>query len=123
MEVDYNIKDATLQRLKTACPEDAVVTWKEFSADDSSSGKELTGELSDEDKAYFGKFLDATYLKTESIKELCDRFEEDSSVQLRNFFNDVWIDMVRTTTTKDDMEHRSVPIDSRSCRLDGWDDF
>ena len=47
-------------------------------------------ELTNEDKDFLSQYISKTYLRPESIQEICSRFEEDSSVQLRHFFNLEW---------------------------------
>jgi prolyl 3-hydroxylase /prolyl 3,4-dihydroxylase len=48
-------------------------------------------ELSLEDGNYLSKFLNPTYLTPQAMRDIRRRFEEDSSVQLRNFLTQTYI--------------------------------
>ena len=56
---------------------------------DNDNGTD-TMELTQEDKDFLAQYINKTYLRPESIQEICTHFEEDSSVQLRHFFNQDW---------------------------------
>lgn len=66
--------------------------------------KEKIDELNSEDIAFLSLFINEIYLKPESIKEIREQFEEDSSVQLRHFFNDKWEKEVRVKLMEEDID-------------------
>ena len=88
-EPPKNIEQATLQQLK------ARSTSASRSDNNSDPDLEIkfdptTIEFSDEDREYLGKYIKAEYLRQESMQEMRDRFEKDSSIQLRNFLETKW---------------------------------
>ena len=95
-----NIHKATLQQLKArkaksdetkndngdTANERSVLLEKAFDATET--------DFSAVDREYLSKYLQAVYLTEESMSEICTKFIEDSSVQLRNFFQEKWIPML-----------------------------
>lgn len=76
-------EEATLNRLKsTAKGEDTEGPFSLISYDESET---QNSALTEADIIYLSSFINDTYLKEEAIKEIREQFEEDSSVQLRNF--------------------------------------
>ena len=68
---------------------------------ESSSGRDNLC-ISPKDIEFLSEFINPTFLKPESIKEICQRFEEESSVQLRHFFKLEWEEQVSALLKKDD---------------------
>ena len=52
------------------------------------SDENSTIELTDSEREFLSNYINETYLTQKSIDEIRDRFEEDSSVQLRHFIKD-----------------------------------
>ena len=74
---------ATLNRLKsTAKGEDTEGPFSSLTYDTLDT---KNSALTETDIMYLSAFINDTYLKKEAIKEIREQFEEDSSVQLRNF--------------------------------------
>ena len=67
-----------------------------------NSSEEDCHDLSPSDIEFLSQFINRTFLKPESIKEICKRFEEESSVQLRHFFNIEWEEKVSALLKKED---------------------
>ena len=78
-DIPDQIESATLQQLKKEAQ--TQESYIPFAYPENSSA-----ELSDEDCQYLSEYIHPTYLTKESLDNICKRFEEDSSVQLRNFF-------------------------------------
>lgn len=103
-----NIQDATLQRLKSYQGERAVKEedtegeYTPFLYDMEASASESVHTLSANDRAYLNTFLQLTYLTDESIAEIRLRFEQDSSVQLRNFLSEEWVKKIHAAATAAD---------------------
>ena len=83
-EAPENSELATLQQLKQFKAENEELVKLEQEFDENQ-------EFSEEDKKYLSKYLQAVYLTEESMNEVQKKFEEDSSLQLRNFFQDKWV--------------------------------
>ncbi len=66
---------------------------------ENSTDKDI---VSDNDIEFLSQFINATFLKPESIKEICERFEEESSVQLRHFFKSEWEEKISAMLKKED---------------------
>jgi prolyl 3-hydroxylase /prolyl 3,4-dihydroxylase len=60
--------------------------------------------LSQLDRQYLDKFLDATYLTEEALRDIQGRVEKDSSVQLRGWLNKGWADRIRTAISTIDIQ-------------------
>lgn len=93
------IEDATLSRLKTMGKgEDTEGTFSSVEWKDTTETI-----LSKEDFDALSQYINSTYLSQQSIDEIRKRFEEDSSVQLRQFIKDDWIEKLKAamSTEKD----------------------
>ena len=98
------IENATLQRLKSTdrgedtegkfeSLEGKVVTSEAAVAAAASATTDDTGNnisLSDDDRMFLGKYINAAYLTNKSMSEVQTKFENESSVQLRHFLLDEW---------------------------------
>ena len=98
-ELPKNMEHASLSQLK----ENVATESKGFEGDftpmcceksedkDKKSDTEQDGDekfkLSKDDFNFLSKYINPTYLRPENITDICERFEEDSSVQLRHFFS------------------------------------
>ena len=80
---------------------------------DADADTDTDMELTQEDKDFLSQYISKTYLRPESIQEICSRFEEDSSVQLRHFFNLEWEKKV-TKLLKDEDEACNIGKDTPS---------
>jgi len=112
-EAPSDIENATLNRLKsTAKGEDTEGSFMPLSqiVDDgnekkaavaaaAASSKDDDESLSPSDKSYLAKFLNPTYLQDKYIDEIRECFENESSVQLRHFFNEEWSSKVKLATS------------------------
>jgi Rps23 Pro-64 3,4-dihydroxylase Tpa1-like proline 4-hydroxylase len=92
-----NMEEATLQQLKCAIRTGAgsEIAYAPFASNQLTQAAALNTidsvQLSDFDKNYLSRFMDETYLKPEALREMRDRFEEDSSIQLQSFLNDTYL--------------------------------
>mmetsp|Transcript_14322 Transcript_14322/g.18716 ORF Transcript_14322/g.18716 Transcript_14322/m.18716 type:complete len:585 (-) Transcript_14322:135-1889(-) len=86
-KVPDHIESATLQQLKKEASKQESYTSFVY-----PDGAKVTPELSDEDSKYLSEYLHPTYLTKDALNDICKQFEEDSSVQLRNFFRQDWVD-------------------------------
>ena len=90
------MQDATLSRLKaTGKGED---TEGEFTKVDWVD-EDIT-YLSKDDCSYLSKYINATYLSQKSMTEIREGFEKESSVQLRQFLNEEWIEKVNAAMAR-----------------------
>ena len=88
-EPPKNIEQATLQQLKSRDDKKQTAAAKpELEFEKEEADKAV---LSEEDKEYLVKYLKDEYLTEASINEIQKKFENDSSVQLRNFLRDSWV--------------------------------
>jgi hypothetical protein len=110
-EPPKNMEQATLQQLKARASENEDENSKgttklevEFETDEGDAA-----EFSDKDKEYLRKYLKEEYLTEESIKEVQKKFENDSSVQLRNFLQDKWVPQMepQKLSAYDDLYYKS----------------
>ena len=100
-----NIEQATLQQLKNieAKTDNSRHAYDTYPHQDLRQANEAVVEdangydknktekiISEEDRKYLLQYLDPTYLQPEAIKEMRERFEEESSIQLRNVLNEAW---------------------------------
>jgi Rps23 Pro-64 3,4-dihydroxylase Tpa1-like proline 4-hydroxylase len=84
-----NMELATLQQLKAK-----NVSSKETVVEKFCGWESIAGEVSDfteQDRDYLRKYVQAEFLSDESMKEIRQRFEKDSSAQLRNFLRATWV--------------------------------
>ena len=105
---------ASLNQLKTNHSEDGKGTGERESSDQVFTPFDLPSnvqaevlkddddEMDPKDLVFLSSFINDTYLKPASIREIRQRFEEESSVQLRHFFNDKWENEVKTRLMKED---------------------
>ncbi|CAJ1962250.1 unnamed protein product [Cylindrotheca closterium] len=109
-EPPKNMELATLQQLKADNDASKAGTDAEKTFDESEAK-----EFSDADKEYLSKYLVPEYLKEESMDEIHKKFENDSSVQLRNFLQDKWVPKMESRTGKkraNDMNHYMEGVSS-----------
>lgn len=124
-EAPDNMEEATLQRLKTAGGDQntergfepftfSMNTDAGTDTDTDTSPAVVDNKntnatvLSVEDRTYLQKYLHPTYLEPASIQEIRDRFEEESSVQLRNLLNDEWAAKMRGTMVEPDSDEQTL---------------
>jgi len=118
-----DIENATLQRLKSsgmgedtegefeplptvvandnkkeASPSEAASTTIE----NESSPSTPAHNLSEEDINFLSQYINKAYLSTESMNEIQERFENESSVQLRHFLLDEWNTKITTAIKNED---------------------
>ena len=102
-ELPSKMQDATLQQLKsTEAGADTRAAFTPLLYDTVIDESDNT--LSVEDIKFLSKFINKTYLTNSSISEIRTRFEEESSIQLRHFFNDEWASKIMAVTSKEDSE-------------------
>ena len=117
-EPPSEIENATLQRLKsTDKGEDTEGSFEPLleslnenaleddDADNCARYEVVNSEvnnLSDDDKTFLGKYINAAYLTHESMDEMRKRFEEQSSVKLRHFLLEEWNAKINGAFTKED---------------------
>jgi len=122
-EQPIDIENATLQRLKSsgrgedtegefeplptvvandnkkeASPSEAASTTIE----NESSPSTPAHNLSEEDINFLSQYINKAYLSTESMNEIQERFENESSVQLRHFLLDEWNTKITTAIKNED---------------------
>ena len=85
------MQDATLSRLKST--EKGEDTEGAFRSVEWNDADEMT--LSKDDVDNLSQYINSTYLTEKSVTEIRGRFEEESSVQLRQFLNDEWIEKLK----------------------------
>jgi Rps23 Pro-64 3,4-dihydroxylase Tpa1-like proline 4-hydroxylase len=100
---------ATLSRLKSVprrLSNEAEDTEGKFVSLEygAASGDYVMADFSDDDRKYLSKFMDETYLQPEAMMEIRERFEEESSVQLRHFLNEDWVKKLKQATTLNDQD-------------------
>ena len=96
-EAPQEMEHASLNQLKSNLAEDLDIEGTFTSFEETSSEK-----LSEEDLKFLSIYINETYLKAESMKEINERFEEESSVQLRHFFKQEWESKISELLQKDD---------------------
>lgn len=94
-EMEY----ASLNQLKTDVWKDSAEDFTPIMTDGQEESDEI---LSRKDIDFLSRYINKTYLRPESIQEISKRFEEESSVQLRHFFNEEWEKKVSTVLKEDD---------------------
>jgi hypothetical protein len=70
--------------------------------EDETNSNESSMALSKLDRAFLSKYLNSTYLADEAMQEITKQFEQDSSVQLKNFLSLEWEDRIRYFTASQD---------------------
>ena len=63
-------------------------------------------KLLDSDRDYLALYVNETYLTKTSMEEIRERFEEDSSVQLRHFFRTSWTQQIKKAIEGHDADAR-----------------
>lgn len=115
-ELPENMECATLSRLKTLeeykepfvpfIDTEIKETETEGKLDETQTSvndkKARTNVLSESDRNYLSQYMNETYLTESSMKEICDKFENESSVQLRHFLKDVLANNVKDGILKSD---------------------
>jgi len=119
------MENATLQRLKDKDGQDvAEQTFQSYPVPEAAVKiTEDECSLSESDKTFLSKFIQGTYLQPDSIQEIKKRFEDESSVQLREFLNDEFIEKMNKQISKEDDEDLKPITDSNYYRQgvkDGW---
>lgn len=116
-EAPSNMKDATLQRLiskqdqAAAREEDTEGEYAPLQFD--SDIMRVHNILSKADRTFLGDFINDTYLKDDAIADIRQRFELESSVQLRNFLTDSWVEKLKASSAEAD-ESRDIGVDPTS---------
>lgn len=64
-------------------------------------------KLLDSDRDYLALYINETYLTKSSMEEIRQRFEEDSSVQLKHFFRKSWATSIKAAI--EDQDHQTRP--------------
>eukprot|EP00550_Attheya_septentrionalis_P008770 CAMPEP_0198298068 /NCGR_PEP_ID=MMETSP1449-20131203/39555_1 /TAXON_ID=420275 /ORGANISM="Attheya septentrionalis, Strain CCMP2084" /LENGTH=566 /DNA_ID=CAMNT_0043999241 /DNA_START=149 /DNA_END=1846 /DNA_ORIENTATION=- len=101
------MEDATLSRLKTTGKEeDTDGAYTEMEHEMTKEDQASTGDLSEADREYLAQYINGIYLSDSSLKEICARFEDESSVQLRHFLVDKWATQIKAATTQCDERDR-----------------
>lgn len=125
-EPPAEISKATLQRLKDKDSTD-VVQEQTFcpypsTTPEAAQATDIT-LLSDNDKAYLANYVQATYLQPDSMAEIKKRFEDESSVQLRQFLKDEWMERITKEMTAQDAKDTKPVTDPDYYRQgigNGW---
>jgi hypothetical protein len=87
-----NMELATLQQLKAKRRQEQQQQKEQQSTDSSTSPKDVSDDtFTETDREYLKKYIQSEFLTEESMKEIQQRFENDSSVQLRNFLKPTWV--------------------------------
>mmetsp|Transcript_18417 Transcript_18417/g.22548 ORF Transcript_18417/g.22548 Transcript_18417/m.22548 type:complete len:584 (-) Transcript_18417:111-1862(-) len=102
------MENASLNQLKSNENEQETEgAFIPFNNSSSNGGEESDDNLTAEDMHFLSAYINETYLKPESINEIRERFEEESSVQLRHFFNVKWETKVNSSLIKEDTEQNA----------------
>ncbi|KAL7542464.1 hypothetical protein ACHAXR_011802 [Thalassiosira sp. AJA248-18] len=105
-EAPLQIENATLQRLKSMGKgEDTEGSFEPLTTSSEKVAPECDSEqnsLSQDDRYFLGKYINAAYLTDKSMDEIRTRFEEESSVKLRHFLLDEWNAKINDAFTKED---------------------
>lgn len=62
--------------------------------------------LKEQDREYLASYINDIYLSENSIKEIRERFEVDSSIQLRNFLNDEYAKLIQDAALSQDKKDK-----------------
>lgn len=79
--------------------------------DDEALAREETDDdvlLSQADRQYLANYVQATYLQPAAVQDIQARFEEDSSVQLREFLSEEWMQKLAPQLKAEDEKDRRV---------------
>jgi hypothetical protein len=63
-------------------------------------------QLGEQDREYLAPYINDIYLSESSIKEIRERFEEDSSIQLRNFLKDDYAKLIQSAALMQDKKDK-----------------
>jgi len=99
-EPPAQIQNATLNRLKSSSK--AEDTEGDFIPFPQETANLNANELTATDINVLSNYINPTYLKTDAITQICQRFEEESSVQLCHFLNDSWMNKIQNAALKRD---------------------
>lgn len=102
-ETPAHINDASLSQLK--CIDDHGEENGKYTAIENNCKNDKGKHLAASDRDFLSKYINETYLKSESINEIRQRFEEESSVQLRHFLNEEWGTLVKSRALIEDQDH------------------
>jgi Rps23 Pro-64 3,4-dihydroxylase Tpa1-like proline 4-hydroxylase len=120
------IESATLHRLKNRESHDTAATrFQPFPSPTVAAAASASDRvtLTEADKTYLSNFIQEVYLKPESIKDIRNRFEEDSSVQLREFLVSDWIEKIwSSAASEDERDYKNIndPEYYSQGLRDGW---
>lgn len=102
-EAPKESENATLQQLKsTDKGEDMEGAFEPLEAIEENEGEDEKNQLSEEDRSFLGRYINAAYLSEQSMEEMRERFEEESSIQLRHFLLDEWNTKIGGAFAKED---------------------
>lgn len=97
------MEDATLSRLKsTAKGEDTEGAFTPLKENKSISVASEDNTFSEKDRNFLSKYINNIYLGEENIISICKQFEEASSVQLRKFLKENWVQKLSIATARED---------------------
>mmetsp|Transcript_7987 Transcript_7987/g.12224 ORF Transcript_7987/g.12224 Transcript_7987/m.12224 type:complete len:567 (-) Transcript_7987:279-1979(-) len=120
-ELPEGMENASLNRLKsTGKGEDTDGAFNNF---EGIRGDIVEDEvLSEKDNKFLAKYINETYLSKESIKDIRERFEEDSSVQLRKFLKQEWMHKLDKSIEQADesLGISQTPFDYKNGISNGW---
>lgn len=103
-----NIQEATLQRLKTLGGNPDSEEYTAYPAHTRPSPSSSRNMFKEEDRIYLSKYLQSAYLTPLAIKDMRERFQEDSSIQLRNFFQESVIQCLRPAMEDEDSNRLTI---------------
>ena len=108
-EEPVEIENASLSQLKSnqedeGTEENNYIQMQKEDEIKENINNDDSNSLTESDIQFLSKYVNETYLKPESINEIRERFEEESSVQLRHFFNEEWENKVNSKILKEDVE-------------------
>jgi prolyl 3-hydroxylase /prolyl 3,4-dihydroxylase len=125
-----NMEHATLQRLK-AYQNPQVVEEENTEGvfmpmvypihtgtSDSATISEKPILLSETDRLYLRSYIQETYLTDTAIAEIRSQFEQDSSVQLRNFLLDTWVQQFHSMASLADTKPEEKHQQSKTTSID-----
>ncbi|KAL3922446.1 MAG: hypothetical protein SGILL_002199 [Bacillariaceae sp.] len=85
-----NIELATLQQLKLK--KNVVKNdGNKGAKPESDASSKVIADFTEEDREYLKKYIQSEFLAEESMQEIQERFEKDSSAQLQNFLKPTWV--------------------------------
>lgn len=99
-QVPKDMEHASLNQLKSLAWQDSVEEFIPMAMMNSNQDEGDT--LSKKDIEFLSRYINKTYLRSDYLKEISERFEEESSVQLRHFFNEEWESKISNYLKEDD---------------------